>query len=420
MLKGNYQMAHLVAGPKLILLRKTLKLTVLSALPFLYLIGLHSSIAIMEIVSWTAFLWILVLKGRRGEKFEFPREVLWAYGAFVVACGLSLWLNPPLRPFWLQFGFVRFGILLFSWFWLLQELWSETFERRLIRFWLVLIAICGLYGLFQCLTGIDLIRPGSGALRDQGGGVWKAPGFFSISLTYAYSLGLSLLAVSLPALKQARSTKERVLTIAALLLGMVGVIASMSRGAWLAMGLCIVFYLAWERRRWILPFLGLTALLALALTFLTSGFGDKILNLVEFKVDHSSAMRLDIWRAYWAMFLDHPIFGVGMFQGDPLLPEYYQRLGIVQPFISHAHNNFLQFLAGCGIVGELAFVWLISIFFRRAWSLRSRTVWGWSIFLALLFVFVGGLTEANFIDAEVNQFVVFLWAIVLALESRKV
>ena len=60
-------------------------------------------------------------------------------------------------------------------------------------------------------------------------------------------------------------------------------------------------------------------------------------------------MRVDLWRAYLQMFREHPWFGIGLLQGDKLLPEYYAKLGIVQPFVSHAHNVYLQWGAGAGV-----------------------------------------------------------------------
>jgi O-antigen ligase len=144
----------------------------------------------------------------------------------------------------------------------------------------------------------------------------------------------------------------------------------------------------------------------------------KVMNLLEFHIDHSSAMRLHLWRAYFQMFADHPWFGVGLFQGDKLLPEYYQRLGIVEPFTSHAHNVPLQWLAGAGVFALLVYLYVAFYFLRLSWRLRSLSVWGLSLFCAQLYWHIGSLTEANFFDGEVNHFIVFTWALVLYLSRQ--
>ncbi|MGZ6480380.1 MAG: O-antigen ligase family protein, partial [Bdellovibrionales bacterium] len=100
------------------------------------------------------------------------------------------------------------------------------------------------------------------------------------------------------------------------------------------------------------------------------------------------------------------------------LPEYFARLGIDQEFVSHAHNNLLQFLGGTGIFGFISYCAVIFIFLRKAWRIRKVTAWGWSLFLAQLYMQLGGLTEANFIDGEVNHMLIFTWAILLVVEAK--
>lgn len=330
--------------------------------------------------------------------------------ASVVASVLTM---PQEKSAFFQIGFMRWIFVLWGLAFALGQAWDLGFEKSLVRLWMVMVGFLGLYGLLQCLTGVDLIR--EGRVLPQGDGIFKAVGFFSLSLTFAYSLGLSTFAVSLPALGQ-RRVEWGVLTC---LLGAVGLISSMSRGAWLASILCVLIYLLVNRPRWVLPSIACFGFLATALTFFSGGFGRKIVDMAQLKVDHSSSMRLDLWRAYWQIFLDHPWFGIGLLDGDKLVPEYYLRLGIDQPFVSHAHNNLLQWLAGAGLFGFCAYVTVIGIFLVKTWRLRAvNFAWGWSLLLAQIFLHLGGLTEANFINASVNHFLVFIWAIVLTLEQR--
>ncbi len=390
----------------------------LSTVLLLYFVALHCSIAGMEILGWLGVVlgvWVRVQtpEGRRG--LTLPMGVVWPFLLFLSAVLVGLVLNPELKGFWFQLGFMRFGILLIGLIWALDLVWDETFAARLYHVWLGCVLVVGSYAIFQCVTGIDFIRPGSGALTLQGGDFYKTPAFFSISLTFAYSFGTSLLFGA-----RLVWTRRRWWEILIWSLGLVGFFTSMSRGAWLAMLATVAIYLVFEHRRWLLPFAGAVGAVTAGLIFFTHGFGDRLYRMVTMQLDSSSSTRLSLWRGYWEMFLDHPLWGVGIFQGDKLLPIYYERLGVDPATLaSHAHNNFLQILAGCGIVGFLGFVWLIGVFFVRSMRLRLVSPWGWSTFLALLFVFLGGLTECNFIDGEVNHMIVWVWAVVWVLSLRE-
>lgn len=384
-------------------------MTLLATLLFMHVLALHSSIAGMELFGWLTTIFAMAFTW--GKK-ALPWRQGWiaAYVGLVLATLLSLLLNPSLKPFWLQFGFMRFGFLVFGLALALQTVWSQTFEQRLLKAWLAMLGLAGTVGLIQCLTGFDWIRSVSAQ-----GGVWRAQGFFSLSLTYAYAMGISWFALS----SRVFGGKRCWFSYSMLALGALGIVASMSRGAWLAMLVCAILYLALEKRRLLVPFLVATAVFVSGLALLAPGFGDKISGLLHARLDHSSEMRVHLWKAYLAMAGDHPFFGVGIFQGDKLLPAYYERLGIVEPFVSHAHNNYLVFLAGTGALGLLAFLLLIGFFLHKAWRLRKVSPWGWGLFLAQGFLHLGGLTEANFIDGEVNHMLIFVWAMVLAVESQK-
>jgi O-antigen ligase len=159
------------------------------------------------------------------------------------------------------------------------------------------------------------------------------------------------------------------------------------------------------------------ALGVVAVSILSPAIGHKILHLVTLKMDHSSSVRLDLWQGYWAMFKESPILGVGLFNGDRLLPAYFTQLSVQQTFVSHAHNNFLQWLAGAGLPGLVLFVSLSGWFLFTCWRHRSLTSIFWGLFLAQLFLHIGGLTEAGFFDGEVNHLLIFLWSLTLALNS---
>lgn len=390
--------------------------SVLATLLLLYVVALHVSMAGMEVFANLLIIaaFSYQIRERHFKIFWDNRILAWWMAGLVGAVFLSLVTSPLEKSFWYQMGFMRWTIVFWGLVFALQAVWTPNFEKRLLKFWIFALTVAGAYGAFQCLTGVDIIRQRPDILASQGD-VYRAVGFFNVSLTYAYVMGMSAFALSLPAYLFGFG---RVGLIASGV-GLVGMVASTSRGSWVAAVLTIVFYLWFTRRKWVVPAVGAIGVTAMALAYFSSSFASKIIGLAHLNIDHSSALRLDIWRGYWQMFVEHPFFGIGLLEGDKLLPAYYAKLGIQQEFVSHAHNNILQWMAGAGILGSLCYLAVIGIFLVKAWNLRLRnSAWGWSLLCAQVFFHIGGLTEANFIAAIANHFLIFLWALTLVIEAQ--
>ena len=84
--------------------------------------------------------------------------------------------------------------------------------------------------------------------------------------------------------------------------------------------------------------------------------------------------RLQLWRASWAMFRDHPWLGVGPdnflyhYRGCYILPAAWQ-----EPNISQAHNILLDYATRMGLAGLAVGAWLQVAFWRLALPLRRMT-----------------------------------------------
>ena len=99
--------------------------------------------------------------------------------------------------------------------------------------------------------------------------------------------------------------------------------------------------------------------------FYHGGVAHRLLSIFSHsEADTSVAMRMDMWEAAIAMFLDHPLFGIGWGAFKHVYPVYnelIQEAGIV---IFHAHNMYLNMLAETGLVGTFFGLWF---FFGNAW-----------------------------------------------------
>jgi O-antigen ligase len=74
----------------------------------------------------------------------------------------------------------------------------------------------------------------------------------------------------------------------------------------------------------------------------------------------TGVFRLNLWRASINMFLDHPLFGVGL---DNFLYEYRSRYifdaAWREPNLNHPHNILLDFATRLGVFGLLAGGWMV-------------------------------------------------------------
>src|ERR1700680_2190247 len=104
---------------------------------FVYLLGLHASIAVMEMSSW---LLVAIELGRRIRYRERPWFPTWIPMAGLTLCVfIGLCINPEGRTFLEQIGFMRWIILMYFFAWILYHIWSEKFERRLMWWWAALV-----------------------------------------------------------------------------------------------------------------------------------------------------------------------------------------------------------------------------------------------------------------------------------------
>jgi O-antigen ligase len=84
----------------------------------------------------------------------------------------------------------------------------------------------------------------------------------------------------------------------------------------------------------------------------------------------TGGFRLDLWQSSVQMVRDHPLLGVGLDNFVYLYQQRYLREGAAaEPSLSHPHNWLLNFWLSLGLLGLVAFVWLLVGFLREA--LRS-------------------------------------------------
>lgn len=163
------------------------------------------------------------------------------------------------------------------------------------------------------------------------------------------------------------------LTLAGITLG--GIIASLSRGAWLGVTVAVFVTALLFHRLIRLSSVAIVAGLAIVLMTGSGGLIPEDLrervttSVDEFKLfDASTATitpdnfaaveRMAHWQAGWYMWEDHPLLGVGAGNFNERYDDYYVREGL-RFSRGHAHNYYIHTLAETGVVGLVAYLTLI-------------------------------------------------------------
>lgn len=100
------------------------------------------------------------------------------------------------------------------------------------------------------------------------------------------------------------------------------------------------------------------------------------------ELDNSAASRIDIFKANWQMFLDHPM-GAGHRGNEVLSPDYVDETLLTSTGQRSAHNTAIAALVDHGIPGILLWLALQYWALRVLWRLRKLDRQGWATSLGM-------------------------------------
>ena len=364
-------------------------------------------------------LWAMFTKYQGGDK---PRDLVyligfdWVWILWIAVVALSFLLSPLSYTDWVT-RLVEFKwiLVLYAVIWALHDLHLRPSAQVPAS---ILLAICSAYAIVVWFLGFDPIRPDYDLAPWAGG--HRTGGFLSNAMTFGHIYGIYFCFFVGPTLMafKWRSGYLKFLLPALLLTGL-AVILSFTRGMWLAMAVSTILMTFIFQFR-----IGLVVSLAGSfLLWLTFSFWPTLAERISHTFTNGDERKW-IWAAHWKIFLDHPVTGVGYGENYRLLPEYYKMInapdGII---ISHAHNQYLHFLAGTGVLGLIAYLIVLICFLVLNWRVyrelgpRDPFFKGVALgcFGAQIAFCVGGLTEANFEHAKVKYVMILIWATVVWL-----
>ncbi len=263
-----------------------------------------------------------------------------------------------------------------------------------------------IYSVAQRYTGIDWVHGWHAVLPGHrfAYGVYRISAFMGHPLTLAYNLMLILVAGCAMTLRLRPPLPLReskvwwgiiAFSAATLLISgsrfvLIVIILALAWGA-LGSGRKISRY--W---RWIA---GLAAVLALALWAegsIVGRFGEVLDPGVPLLARFP---RLVFWRVHWQMFVDHPLYGVGMAGVDDAMRHYYTAAGYHDNMYP-AHNIFLQTLADTGLIGLAGLLALVIGLVLAAKRLRRATGHAQGISYLTAATLLTGLMQNDLRDSE--------------------
>jgi O-antigen ligase len=380
----------------------------------------------MEIFGWALVLTTLIgLVYYPADRQELQRPIHLTVAALLIWIGIGIvWNQDHIENPWLALGETRW---VFSFVAVTLAL-NNTFEERTAKKFLFILsglgAIVGLYSIQQYWGGYDYLRGsrsplllleetrGTEALR------YRPYGLFRMTLTYAAAYAMfAMFPFCVSFYYKNRDKRLFWFLQSCCWIALISVFLTFSRGIWIGM-IPVIAIMLWILQRKVLVTSALSAIIILTVsTVLSPALQARIKSFTDMK-HKSNSERMTIWRGNLEEFKDHPILGVGYQQnGPPLLKEYFARMGKPDAFASHAHNVYLNFLSGTGIVGLLLYLgFVLGTFWigtQNVKKLSKEKDWLYYFSLAgvaaLAIFIIGGLTEYNFGDSEIRyQFLTHL------------
>ena len=246
-------------------------------------------------------------------------------------------------------------------------------------------------------------------------GIDRVEGYTHHAITFG-DLALALGVMSLCSVSEFRKTRLAFLPVAALLCGVTASVLSGSRGGWLALPLAAVPLFLCRRAihgRAIVSALGLMSVLCVAAYLApATGIAQRLAEAasdVRLYFNHGDAgtsvgIRLELWKASWMMFTEHPLLGVGRAGFFDTL-QVLARQGKLQQSpalaFSSSHNDFLNFLAIGGLLDGsfLLLMYFGPLFFFLSVLRKADSASGAAALAGVILItcFIGfGLTDVMF------------------------
>jgi probable O-glycosylation ligase (exosortase A-associated) len=314
---------------------------------------------------WSFYVAIITLAGfflSTGEKrFMLPDLRNYVMIALAVLVGLSLVFSGQVEGMADVSRYIEYlkivGVALFT----TGVVKNRDYLRVLV--WIIALS----FGFFGVKNGVAMVLSGGSLVIWQGpGGMMADNNDFALALTMAVPLLFHL------GLAERRKMMRRVM-LATVPLTMLTIVATHSRGAFLALS-CSILVLVWRSRNRVA---GIATFLLIAVAgYLAApqSYKERIATIGKYEQDSSALGRLAAWSVARNMITARPVFGIGF---DKFTRNYraYDRTpapsgAVGQTIIHVAHNSYLQIWAECGTPAFFLYLSLMALTYLDLWRIR--------------------------------------------------
>lgn len=339
----------------------------------LFLFGSLPVILLRPYIGVLLWTWIGVMNPHRltwGFAYDFP---------FAFTVGIATLLGVALTGAWRRLPITREIVLLAIFvFWMFVTTvfalnpsgawieWNQLWKIQLM----VVVSIMLLRKSEQIRAFVWVIAISLGFYGAKGGlftlfgggedRVWGPPGSF---IEGNNEIGLAL-TMAMPLLRylqlSASSWWVRAGTLGVMLLCGIAILGTHSRGAFLGIGVMLLFLAMKSRRR--IPLLVLMAFaIPAGLAFMPQQWTDRMASIQNYREDGSALGRINAWTFAWNLASVRPVVGGGFRTFTPALMAIYAP----DPDAAHdAHSIYFEVLAEHGFPGLFMFLGLLFVTWR--------------------------------------------------------
>jgi O-antigen ligase len=328
----------------------------------------------------------------------------------VITAAISIVIAPDIPNTLYRLTKLKYFLLGFTSIFAYQALLPKLESRQLrllVTIFTIAITAASISGMVGLLTGYNPLR------MKEAYEVKRATGMYSMSITYGNGILFAVIMYTgafiwYPKFKSLINYK---LLIFGWCTTITGLLLSFTRGAILAYLLSLPILLWYHSKIFFYYAAGAICLLLVALVvIIATQSTNKSHRLLQPLNSESNTVRISLYKSAWYAFTEHPLFGVGFRNFEKHSSPIKQRYNLPYPTSpGHAHNNLLEFLAGCGFFGFLSLLLFLIFWLKESWNRSDH--WSPLMVTAVTGFFISGLVQSTIIDGE-NMFVVmFLYAI---------
>jgi len=370
----------------------------------------------------------------------YDRTLVWASILYMAVGVLSLWNARHSDLVFLEE--IRLTTLFLTML-LVMNFRSERLIHLFVTFLVVAASVQGLLSTVQYLgntsLGLDIFGEAELVELDIGTLVTRATGTIGHPNVLGYYLEI-MFPLALALFFFQKSLKMKVISSAAVGLILLGIICTISRGAWVTVPISgLVVFFVMHRRRLLRLGTGVEVSILASLLIVALIFAFPTIKMRLTHEDHqSAASRMPLNYAALSIIRQYPVLGVGLNNFSEVFHEYdttklsrrftmrrVENGVMVERDYKHVvHNMILWVWAEVGTLGLASFLWLFgaaALVARRTW--RDADEWSQAVMLGCLtgFMvhFVHGMVDPGFrITPSVSMLIYSMFGIIGALSLR--